>query len=196
MRKSPSRQGEGLKSIVFRSSVLFQFVACQFLLVQGHPRLDRISPWKIEKKPWAYFRFSVVRCVDRRNVIFARRKKRRKERGKGRKEERGKNGNAVLASISRPVVSWYKTETLQRELDCPSWLTIYLIAIVFYAPTVYFCFRGPSVFHLSYVRGGCYQVEELLVRGWSVRIGKTINRRYYFCRIISQSRNRRRSWSS
>lgn len=193
MRKSPSRQGEGLKSIVFRSSVLFQFAACQFLLVQGHPRLDRISPWKIEKKPWAYFRFSVVRCDFRSSK---ERKEGRKGERKEEKEEKGKNGNAVLASISRPVVSWYKTETLQRELDCPSWLTIYLIAIVFYAPTVYFCFRGPSVFHLSYVRGGCYQVEELLVRGWSVRIGKTINRRYYFCRIISQSRNRRRSWSS
>lgn len=102
--------------------------------------------------------FPVVRCVDR--PIFARRKEeRKKERKEGEETE---TRSRIRVNL---VVSRYKTETLQRELDCPSWLTIYLIAIVFYAPTVYFCFRGPPVFHLSYVRGGCYQVEELLVRG-------------------------------
>ena len=193
MRKSPSREeegGEGWSPLSFDRPSFSNSPPANSSWTYRDTRdsvLDRISPWKIEKKPWAHFLLFVA-SIDQFSLV-----ERKKERKKGRRGKKRKRGSRIRVNL---VVSRYKTETLQRELDCPSWLTIYLIAIVFYAPTVYFCFRGPPVFHLSYVRGGCYQVEELLVRGWSVRIGKTINRRYYFCRIISQSRNRRRSWSS
>ena len=80
-------RGRGLKSIVFRSAVLFQFAACQFLLdVQRHPRLRTRSDLSMKNRKKALGTFPVVRCVDR--PIFARRKEeRKKERKEGEETE-------------------------------------------------------------------------------------------------------------
>ena len=175
------------------------FVACQFFPVQRH--LGVLDPISMEnrKKPWVH---SCVGCQSSddftsRKEGVTRKKEEMKKEGRGGKKKKTNTNVPFSVPVSTVSRSSCTTETLQRQARLSLLADNLSNCYRFLCAVGYFCLGGPlRIFHLSYVREGCYQVENLLLRGWSVRIGKTINRRYYFCRIISQSRNRRRSWSS
>lgn len=140
-----------MKSIVFRSGVLFHCRVGLPILLRIS-RTPSVSATRIFHGRTPEISRTFFQCAFHRRSIVSR----------------DGGGRAVLSRYRGGRVT-----NASKGLDYPSCSAIYLIAIVFYAPEGYFC----SIFRLSYVREGCYQVENLLSVGLKCQIGKTINRR-------------------
>lgn len=152
-----------MKSIVFRLGVLFHRRFCGLPILPGAetPRRARSDVHGKSKKALSTFvrRLPIVR---RFHVAKGRSNAENRENGEGRQKEekkkRKKEKNKTLLSpySCQPfLVARVQRKRFKGKLDCPSWLTIYLIAIVFYAPSVTFVsvVRSGSFISLMFAKG-------------------------------------------
>lgn len=164
-----------MKSIVFRLGVLFHRRFCGLPILPGAETPSRARSDLHEKSKKALSTFVLRLPIVRRfHVAKGRSNAEKGENGKGRQEgggrgeeREGKKQNAPFSALVSTVTrSSCTTETLQRQARLSLLADNLSNCYRFLCAVGYFCLGGPQrIFHLSYVREGCYQVENLLLRG-------------------------------